>query len=76
MRQATTYEQARAARLLGRPYMMDGQVAHGDKIGRQLGFATANIRVRHIEKAKRLVEHKKARTARQRRAPRASSATG
>ncbi len=40
-------DMARAARLLGRPYMMDGQVAHGDKIGRQLGFATANIRVRH-----------------------------
>jgi riboflavin kinase/FMN adenylyltransferase len=37
----------RAARLLGRPYVMDGQVCHGDKIGRQLGFATANIRIRH-----------------------------
>ena len=36
-----------ATRLLGRPYMMDGQVAHGDKIGRQLGFATANIRIKH-----------------------------
>jgi riboflavin kinase/FMN adenylyltransferase len=36
-----------AAALLGRPYMMDGKVAHGDKIGRQLGFATANIRIRH-----------------------------
>lgn len=38
---------AQAARLLGRPYIMDGQVAHGDKIGRQLGFATANIRIKH-----------------------------
>ena len=37
----------KAARLLGRPYVIDGQVAHGDKIGRQLGFATANIRIRH-----------------------------
>lgn len=37
----------RAARLLGRPYIIDGQVSHGDKIGRQLGFATANIRIRH-----------------------------
>ena len=37
----------KAARLLGRPYMMDGKVAHGDKIGRQLGFATANIRIKH-----------------------------
>ena len=36
-----------AARLLGRPYIIDGQVAHGDKIGRQLGFATANIRIKH-----------------------------
>jgi riboflavin kinase / FMN adenylyltransferase len=36
-----------AARLLGRPYAMDGQVSHGDKIGRQLGFATANIRIKH-----------------------------
>lgn len=36
-----------AANLLGRPYMIDGKVAHGDKIGRQLGFATANIRIKH-----------------------------
>jgi riboflavin kinase/FMN adenylyltransferase len=36
-----------AARLLGRPYIIDGRVVHGDKIGRQLGFATANIRIKH-----------------------------
>ena len=36
-----------ASSLLGRPYMIDGKVAHGDKIGRQLGFATANIRIKH-----------------------------
>ncbi|MCE1183691.1 MAG: bifunctional riboflavin kinase/FAD synthetase [Rhodocyclales bacterium] len=36
-----------AARLLGRPYIMDGQVAHGQKLGRQLGFATANLRIKH-----------------------------
>jgi len=42
-----TGDMARAARLLGRPYVIDGQVSHGDKIGRQLGFATANIRIRH-----------------------------
>ena len=36
-----------AARLLGRPYIIDGQVAHGEKLGRQLGFATANLRIRH-----------------------------
>jgi riboflavin kinase/FMN adenylyltransferase len=40
-------EMGQAARLLGRPYMIDGKVAHGDKIGRQLGFATANIRIKH-----------------------------
>lgn len=40
-------DMAKAARLLGRPYMIDGRVAHGDKIGRQLGFATANIRIKH-----------------------------
>ena len=37
---------ARAARLLGRPYSMSGRVAHGEKVGRALGFATANIALR------------------------------
>ena len=36
-----------AAQQLGRPYVMDGRVVHGDKIGRQLGFHTANIRIKH-----------------------------
>ncbi|MCM8596637.1 bifunctional riboflavin kinase/FAD synthetase [Accumulibacter sp.] len=36
-----------AARLLGRPYSIDGRVVHGDKVGRQLGFHTANIRIKH-----------------------------
>ena len=36
-----------AASLLGRPYIIDGQVAHGQKLGRQLGFATANLRIKH-----------------------------
>lgn len=40
-------DMTRAARFLGRPYMIDGRVAHGDKLGRQLGFATANIRIKH-----------------------------
>lgn len=31
------------ARLLGRPYSLCGRVAHGAKVGRQLGFPTANI---------------------------------
>ncbi|MFT3847776.1 MAG: bifunctional riboflavin kinase/FAD synthetase [Propionivibrio sp.] len=36
-----------AARLLGRAYSIDGRVVHGEKMGRQLGFATANIRIKH-----------------------------
>lgn len=36
-----------AAQLLGRPYIIDGQVSHGQKLGRQLGFATANLRIKH-----------------------------
>lgn len=36
-----------AAALLGRPYVIDGSVRHGEKVGRQLGFATANIRIKH-----------------------------
>ncbi len=36
----------RAARMLGRPYQMSGHVAHGDKLGRNLGFPTANIFLR------------------------------
>ena len=34
---------ATAEKLLGRPYRMCGRVAHGDKLGRTLGFPTANI---------------------------------
>ncbi len=37
---------AGAQRLLGRPYMMSGRVAHGEKLGRSLGFPTANIVLR------------------------------
>jgi riboflavin kinase / FMN adenylyltransferase len=37
----------RAAGLLGRPYAIDGRIVHGRKLGRQLGFATANIYIRH-----------------------------
>ena len=36
-----------AARLLGRPYEISGRVAHGDKLGKNLGFPTANIVLRH-----------------------------
>ncbi len=34
---------AGAERLLGRPYRMQGRVAHGDKRGRTIGFPTANL---------------------------------
>ncbi len=37
---------AGAARLLGRDYSMSGRVAHGEKLGRTLGFPTANIVLR------------------------------
>jgi len=36
---------AAAARLLGRPYSICGRVVHGNKLGRQLGVPTANIRL-------------------------------
>lgn len=35
-----------AERLLGRPYCIAGRVVHGDKIGRKLGFPTANIQLK------------------------------
>ena len=36
-------ELTEAERLLGRTYRMSGRVVHGEKLGRQLGFPTANI---------------------------------
>ncbi len=36
-------DMVKATRLLGRPYRISGRVVHGDKRGRELGFATANI---------------------------------
>ena len=35
-----------ATRLLGEPFVVEGWVQHGDKIGRTIGFPTANIRMR------------------------------
>ena len=32
-----------AARLLGRPYCISGRVAHGRRLGRTIGYATANV---------------------------------
>jgi riboflavin kinase/FMN adenylyltransferase len=40
-------ELERAASMLGRPYAIIGRVAHGDKLGRNLGFPTANMPLRH-----------------------------
>ena len=40
----------RAAALLGRPHSIRGEVMHGDKRGRTIGFPTANIPLgRHLE---------------------------
>jgi len=36
-------DMASAEKLLGRRYRMSGRVAHGEKLGRELGFPTANI---------------------------------
>lgn len=40
-------ELQQAAALLGRPYSVSGKVVHGAKLGRQLGFPTANVHMRH-----------------------------
>jgi riboflavin kinase/FMN adenylyltransferase len=34
-----------AAEVLGRPHRLRGTVVHGDKLGREIGFPTANIEV-------------------------------
>jgi riboflavin kinase/FMN adenylyltransferase len=39
-----------ANRLLGYSFFFSGEVVHGDKLGRQLGYPTANIRVNDEEK--------------------------
>jgi riboflavin kinase/FMN adenylyltransferase len=38
---------AHATGLLGRPYAIAGRVGHGEKLGRKLGFPTANLPLRH-----------------------------
>ncbi|MES2861359.1 MAG: bifunctional riboflavin kinase/FAD synthetase [Pseudomonadota bacterium] len=38
-------DMARAARILGRPFAIEGQVVHGDKRGRTIGVPTANVRL-------------------------------
>ena len=44
-------DMAHAARLLGRPYSIAGRVLHGDKIGRTIGFPTANVQMKHRKPA-------------------------
>lgn len=36
-----------AEKLLGRPYSISGRIVKGDRIGRTLGFHTANVQMRH-----------------------------
>lgn len=40
-------DMALAQMLLGRPYSMSGKVVHGDKVGRTLGYPTANLHLSH-----------------------------
>jgi riboflavin kinase/FMN adenylyltransferase len=35
----------KAAQLLGRPYSLSGRIAHGQKLGRELGYPTINIKM-------------------------------
>jgi len=42
-----------AARLLGRPYSISGRVMTGDGLGRELGFPTANVQIKHNSPALR-----------------------
>ena len=39
----------RAERYLNRAYQLSGKVAHGDKQGREIGFATANIPLKRLK---------------------------
>ncbi len=36
--------------LLGYPFFFEGEVIHGDKLGRQLGYPTANLKIQDEEK--------------------------
>ncbi len=38
-----------AKALLGKPYRLSGRVVHGQKVGRQMGFPTANIALKNHE---------------------------
>ncbi|MFT6903583.1 MAG: riboflavin kinase/FMN adenylyltransferase [Oleiphilaceae bacterium] len=41
-------ELTKVEQLLGRPYSFCGRVVHGQKLGRQLGFPTANINLKRV----------------------------
>jgi riboflavin kinase/FMN adenylyltransferase len=41
-------EFTKVEQLLGRPYSFCGRVVHGQKLGRQLGFPTANINLKRV----------------------------
>lgn len=43
----TAGEVETAAKLLGRPYSISGRVIGGDRLGRELGFPTANVQMKH-----------------------------
>ncbi|HNQ05082.1 MAG TPA: bifunctional riboflavin kinase/FAD synthetase [Thiobacillaceae bacterium] len=40
-------DMATAAQLLGRPYSISGRVIGGDRLGRRIGYPTANIQLKH-----------------------------
>lgn len=42
-----TGDMATAAQMLGRPYSISGRVVGGDKLGRKIGYPTANIQLKH-----------------------------
>ena len=42
---------AKATRLLGRPYRMSGKVIAGERVGRQLGYPTANVNLNRKQSA-------------------------
>ncbi len=44
-------DMALATRLLGRPYRMSGRVVRGERVGRVLGFPTANVDLRRRQSA-------------------------
>ncbi len=44
-------EMQRATALLGRPYRMSGKIVKGEKVGRTLGYPTANVELRRRQSA-------------------------